>query len=163
MNINLYNSDVGTAPSPASPVAARSEFDANLISELKGDHVRLIATFKRLQSIAKSQPSMVVADLILLRELFRDHLETEEKNFYTYLDCLFENHETVRAEARAVWEDMNEIADAVSQFITDWISNPPALHTLPAFLSQLNRTMNVLMARVELEERTLYTLYTRTL
>ncbi len=69
----------------------------------------------------------------------------------------------MRDEARAVWRDMEEIAVAVTQFIHNWISTPPADGTVPVFLDQLRTTMKVLLARIELEERTLYTLYTRTL
>jgi hypothetical protein len=163
MNINLHSSDIGLAPFAVSSPAMVVAFDANLISELKADHTRLIATFTRIERMAASQPHMVVADLILLRELFQDHLITEESHFYAYLDRLLADHASVRAEARAVWKDMDEIAASVAQFIHNWISNPPALQTLPLFLKQLRLTMEMLMSRIELEERSLYTLYTRTL
>jgi hypothetical protein len=163
MNINLYSMDAGTEPSPLSASAAGMAFDANLIARLEGDHAGLIAIFSRLQSMAAAQPHMVVADLILLRELFQDHLMMEETHFYAYLDRLLADHASVRDEARAVWRDMEEIAVSVAQFIHNWISTPPADNTVPVFLEQLRATMKVLLARIELEERTLYTLYTRTL
>ena len=163
MNINLHSTDGDTETLPYSSSAKGIAFDANLISRLKSDHKGLMSIFKRLQSMAAAQPAMVVADLILLRELFQDHLLTEEAHFYAYLDRLLADHVSIRDEARAVWKDMDDIAAAVMQFIHNWITTPPVGPTLPLFLDQLQTTMKVLMARIELEERTLYTLYTKIL
>lgn len=88
---------------------------------------------------------------------------TEKVHFYAYLDRLLVDHPSVREEAHAVWKDMNEIATSIAHFIHNWISTPPTEQSLPAFYEQLNRTMQMLIARIELEEVTLYTLYTETL
>jgi Hemerythrin HHE cation binding domain len=163
MTTDPYTVDIDAeleSMSLSKPVIA---FDPNLIAKLNDDHSALIAIFARLQGTNTSELGEMVEALTLLRKTFQAHILTEKVYFYAYLDRLLVNHASVREEAHAVWRDMNEIATLVTHFIHKWISNPPTDKTLPEFLEQLHSTMRVLMARIELESQTLYTLYTETL
>jgi hypothetical protein len=163
MTTDPFRTDVHTESASFSSTAKGVAFDPNLIKKLTGDHAGLIAIFTRLRNTEHSHLSSVPADLALLREAFQDHIMTEKVHFYAYLDRLLVDHPSVREEAHAVWKDMNEIATSIARFIHNWISTPPTEQSLPAFYEQLNRTMQMLIARIELEEVTLYTLYTETL
>lgn len=163
MNINPYFTNGGIEISPVVTSTGDIAFDANLIARLEGDHAGLIATLEQLHSTAAAQPRRVITDLILLRELFQEHLMMEETYFYAYLDRLLAGNTTIHDSAQAMRNDMEEIATTVAQFIHSWISTPPTDATSPVFLDQLRCTMKLLKARVEREETTLYPLYKRAL
>ena len=151
---------------PVVPAATTGgiSYDPNLVAKLKGDHAEMITIYSRLLGAAQTGAVATIReDLILFRRVFQGHILMESVRFYVYLDRLLANHDTVRDEARAVRKDMNGIAKAVADFIHNWLTIPITAQTLPTFIEQLQGVGAALVGRVELEERTLYTLYTETL
>jgi regulator of sigma D len=139
-------------------------YDPQLVDRLKEDHQEMIAIYTRLLKAAQAEkPASIPEDLVLFRRVFQGHILMESVRFYVYLDRLLANDESVRDEARAVRKDMNGIARAVAEFIHNWITVPIDAATLPLFTEQLQGIGAALVARVELEESRLYTLYTETL
>jgi hypothetical protein len=138
-------------------------YDKQLIERLMEDHAELIDILNVLASVSAKTLDTVAVNLSSLQKLFQAHILAERVQFYSYLDRLLVDHPTVREEAHVVWLDMNEIASSIAQFIQDWTKKLPVEETLPLFLEHIGRTRQVLLARIELEENTLYTLYTETL
>jgi regulator of sigma D len=152
------------APAPSSPSTGGIAYDPNLVGKLKADHQEMIALYTRLLGAAESgRMETLHEDLILFRRIFQGHILMESVRFYVYLDRLLAEHPGVRDEARAVRKDMNAIAKAVAEFIHVWISAPIEPDALPRFITALKGIGAALVARVELEESSLYTLYTETL
>lgn len=150
-------------PVPKSSTGGIS-YDPNLVTKLKDDHKEMIVIYSRLLKDAQTaQIDSIRDDLVLFRRIFQGHILMESVRFYVYLDRLLAHHESVRDEARAVRKDMNGIAKAVADFIHNWMTIPITVQTLPLFIEQLQGIGAALVARVELEESTLYTLYTETL
>ena len=144
-------------------VIQSASYDPQLIERLKEDHAELSDIFTRLGTTTKLDLNSVQPDLIQLRSSFQKHIQTEKIYFYSYLDRLLVDHPTVREEAHVVWLDMNDIANSIAHFIHEWTASLPTEETLPLFLEHLGRTQKILFGRIELEENTLYTLYTETL
>lgn len=133
-------------------------FDARWIAEIKSEHARLVSLFSNLEKIASAQPNLIVADLIVLRELFQQQRFKERLYFHTYLDRMLVSHASLLEQALAVWKEMEKIASSVDQFIADWVACPPVTHMLPIFVDQLQRTMKALVVRIELQEGALHSL-----
>jgi FAD/FMN-containing dehydrogenase len=149
------------APAPATGGIA---YDPHLVEKLKDDHQHMIAIYSRLLADAQAAKlDSIRDDLVLFRRVFQGHILMESVRFYVYLDRLLAEHDSVRDEARAVRKDMNGIAKAVAEFIHQWMTIPITLQTLPTFIEQLQGIGAALVARVELEESSLYTLYTEKL
>jgi hypothetical protein len=156
------------APVPSRPAAPTPNaatggiaYDPNLVAKLKGDHAEMIVIYSRLLNSAQTaQFGLIRDDLVLFRRVFQGHILMESVRFYVYLDRLLSHDDSVRDEARAVRKDMNGIAKAVADFIHNWMTIPITEQTLPTFIEQLQGIGGALVARVELEETTLYTLYT---
>lgn len=156
-----YSPPPPIAPAPATGGIA---YDPHLVEKLKDDHQHMIAIYSRLLKDAQAANlDSIRDDLVLFRRVFQGHILMESVRFYVYLDRLLAQHESVRDEARAVRKDMNGIARAVADFIHNWMTVPITLQTLPTFIEQLQGIGAALVARVELEESSLYTLYTETL
>jgi FAD/FMN-containing dehydrogenase len=148
----------------AGPATGGIAYDPHLVTKLKGDHQDMLALYTRLLNAAETgRPESLHGDLILFRRIFQGHILMESVRFYVYLDRLLAEHPSVRDEARAVRKDMNAIAKAVADFIHVWISSPIKVQALPQFMTDLKGIGAALVARVELEESSLYTLYTETL
>ena len=153
-------------PPPIVPAPATGgiSYDPHLVNKLKDDHKEMIVIYSRLLNDALTgQIESIREDLVLFRRVFQGHILMESVRFYVYLDRLLAEHDSVRDEARAVRKDMNGIAKAVAEFIHQWMTIPITPQTLPTFIDQLQGIGAALVARVELEESTLYTLYTETL
>lgn len=79
------------------------------------------------------------------------------------MDRLLADQPEEREYVKSLRKDMNGIARAVAEFIQHWVATPPNDKTLPQFSEQLKGVGAALVARVELEENSLYTLYTEKL
>jgi hypothetical protein len=149
---------------PATATSAGVTYDANLIEKLKGEHAEMLAVYTRiLLSASAGRIDAIAEDLIAFRRLFQGHILLENVRFYVYLDRLLADHPSEREGARTLRKDMNGIAKAVAEFIYHWSSVAPTNETLPAFTAQLQGIGAALVARIELEESTLYTLYAESL
>lgn len=145
---------------PPSQTPGGVKYDSGLITKLKADHADMLSIYTRLLLSATSgRVEALAEDLIMFRRAFQGHILLENVRFYVYLDRLLADRPAERESARALRKDMNGIAKAVSEFIYHWSSVAPDAQTLPTFTEQLQGIGTALVARIALEESTLYTLY----
>jgi Hemerythrin HHE cation binding domain len=144
--------------------AAGITYHPTLIDKLKDDHQELFAIYGRLCESTNDKRFVKIAeDLIFLRRAFTKHILVEDVRFYVYLENLLKELPNERNHVRTLKRDMAGISMAVSTFCEMWISTPVTTLNESVFGDHLLKIGNALTTRVELEEKTLYTLYVESL
>ena len=149
-----------TATSAPAPLSTAVPYRPELVDKLKADHQELFRIYHRMADAAQQHKTDgIAADLAAFRRAFQSHILVENVSFYVYLERILAHSPEELGYVRALRKDMNGIAKAVSDFIHAWTTQPPTAHTAGRFAEQLSGIGKALVARVELEESSLYVLY----
>ncbi|QGX41551.1 hemerythrin domain-containing protein [Permianibacter aggregans] len=135
-------------------------YEADLISHLKGDHVRLVNQFTSLMPALKSGDIKgFKAKLSAFKTDFQGHIIKENVKFYVYLEQSLAGDETNLELMRDFRREMNTISRAVVNFCNRYAEDSMDATGIANFQRESNDIAQALLRRIEREERDLYTLY----
>ncbi|NIP74050.1 MAG: hemerythrin domain-containing protein [Gammaproteobacteria bacterium] len=143
-------------PAPGTDI----RFDPDLINQLKGDHQALLKLYGEIKSAFDAQKYDTVAKKLGdFRSALQAHLLTENIRLYIYLSHMFKSDDINFELVRGFRKEMDGIAKAVMDFLKkyDAIGVDPKL--APDFAKDFAGIGEVLGARIQKEEKTLYPLY----
>lgn len=153
-------------PAISQPVVRRQapaqtiSYEADLIDQLKGDHVRLVNEFTSLMPALKSgDVKGFKAKLSGFKTDFQGHIIKENVKFYVYLEQSLAGDETNLELMRDFRREMNTISRAVVNFCNRYTEDSMDATGVANFQRESNDIAQALLRRIEREERDLYTLY----
>lgn len=161
----------GKKGKPANPAAERPQeskcapgtrihFDPNLVGELKEDHQALLALYDDIKSTFESkQYGELPNKLDEFRSTLQQHLLTENVRLYIYLAHTFQCDDMNFELIRDFRKEMDGIAKTVMNFLQKYDAIGIDNNLAPSFSEDFATIGEVLNARLEKEEKTLYPLY----
>jgi hypothetical protein len=166
--------EVSAVPVPPAPVtnptrtelpssfsaASAIPYQGDLIGQLKDDHQAQLASFASIkQAYAEKQFTQLVEELDRFRAMVQAHLLVENVRLYSYLEQQMAvdpaNHQLIK-EFR---HEMSGIGRDVMGFLGKYreMGNNPAL--VKTFGTDFEKIGQVLVDRIQREEKALYSLY----
>jgi hypothetical protein len=138
---------------------SRFNYSAHLLPGLKGDHAELLKLYAELERMAlEGRFASIPASLGTFKSKLDVHLLNENLHFYCYVEerSLGERDKELIRGFRA---EMNGIARSVLNFVK--VYRQAGVHPAngQTFLTELRQIGEMLVRRIEREERELYALY----
>jgi len=133
-------------------------YEDKLITELKDDHQKLFSIFNKIEkNLHKGSVEKIPELLKKFHYEYRLHIIYEDNYFYTYMKNKYKNDEKTLNFIAEKQDEMNSITNAISNFINKYKSVKDI--ATDSFKNELKHLGMALKARVEFEEKELYTLY----
>ena len=146
------------APVPVS--GTHLYYHANLIENLTDDHQTLLDLFGKISAAYEEKNFDVVSkNLNKFSGILRGHLLAENVKLYVYLQHVLANDDENSAIIRDFRKEMQSIGKAVNDFLHKYSIEDWGTKTKQSFGGDLAAIGEVLVKRIEMEERALYPLY----
>jgi len=124
------------------------------------DHKELFKIYGEiLEQLDRNDFSGVYENLDEFKSQLNMHIYIENTQLYTYIKNYFNEDASQLKFIEQVQNDMDGIADAVSNFIEKWIDLEISSDNKEEFKKELEGIGKVLTKRTKMEEARLYTLY----
>lgn len=159
-----YNEPQSTTITPSNSQTSQAtkqiNYNPQLVNQLTADHKLLLDIAGK---ISKSYEAKKWTDLANNIQLFRSklygHLVTENVDLYLYLQRSLKSNPEGFTQMRELQREMSGISKAVTAFINKYadIDKSPAYRE--AFGAEFNAVCQVLLKRIQCEEKTLYPMY----
>lgn len=152
----------GLAARPQTGEAAvdAPPYDPNLIASLKSDHVSLRETLDELERyVLQKQFAKIPPMLTRFRDALQNHLDDEREHFYRYVALSVHGDAEKSAFVERTNTRMDGIARQVLIFTRHYTDIGVSLGNKDAFRHDLEVIYDLLGERIELEEKSLYSLY----
>ena len=167
--MNALLSFFGRKRNPASPrAAAGSErlkdvdlyYRPGLVPELEHDHVALRQQFEALAGFHREGDQDRALDALRrFTSSLRAHLLKENLHLYVYLKHALSRDVESAALMHSMRREMQDIGRALNHFVSSYTSEPWNQGTRERFTRDIEQIGEVLLRRIEEEERVLYPLY----
>ncbi|AZV45824.1 hypothetical protein C3L23_00590 [Nautilia sp. PV-1] len=133
-------------------------YEDKLIIELKDDHQTLFSLFNKIEKHLQKQNFEKIPEILKkFHYEYRLHIIYEDNYFYTYMKSKYKYNEKILNFINQKQEEMKSISKAISGFINRF-DNVKKIES-EQFKNELEKLGKALKARVEFEEKELYTLY----
>jgi len=134
-------------------------FENKLITELKNDHQNLFTLYHKIEkNLYKEHFEKIPEILKKFHYEYRLHIIYEDNYFYTYMKSKYKHNEKILSFINEKQEEMKSISNSIAKFI-NYFDTVEKIKT-DKFKKELQKLGNALKARIEFEEKELYTLYT---
>lgn len=149
-----------SAPAGAEAPGTHIAYHPDLISQLQGDHKKLLGIFGNIQNTFNTGD---LAGTAIVLEEFRSaiqgHLLTENIKLYIYLEHALSEDDG----SRHLVHDFRHEMDGIGKIVLAFLSKYKAIASHPELAStfglELDQIGAALIARIKREEETLYPLY----
>lgn len=147
-------------PVPVTQAAGSIQHDPRLVGELMQDHVNLVTHFTSLMPLLRQGDVRGFrSQLAAFKTEFQGHIIKENVKFYVYLEQSLSGDETNIELMRDFRREMNAISRAVVSFCNKYMDAEMHLAAMRQFEQESGEVAAALLARIEREERDLYSLY----
>ena len=137
-------------------------YKPQLIENLKADHLNLLDIYNDIKLASENNDFKTVEDyLIIFRNELEDHLLKENINLYIYLSHLLKNDPSNSGVIAGFRKEMDAIASIVLKFLVKYESIVTDEGLQEGFAKEFDVIGEVLGTRIQREESTLYTLYSK--
>ena len=156
------NKESGAVSASTLPAGSDNgiQFDAGLITKLKGDHQELIGIFTAINQSADDGHFNKLPDLLSkFMWSLQSHVVTENVKFYVYMRNKLKDNKENSVHLAEVRREMDGIARAVIKFTSLYSTTPITYETVATFKRELGQIGVVLVKRMQLEEGFLYPMY----
>lgn len=134
--------------------------DKDLISVLKHDHADLVRDFTAISNAAAARKYRDLPKMLSeFRTALTEHVAKENVKFYAFVQQHYANDADKTAHLKVVRKQMDDIGRAVSKFTNRYESEVLDDVSVQQFMKDLEGIGQALVARVQMEEGELYTLY----
>jgi hypothetical protein len=147
-------------PAKDTAPGTRIRYHPELVRQLTAEHQALLQTFGSIRAATiQGHLEDATERLEQFRVQLQSHLLTENVRLYIYLEHELAQDPSSYALIHEFRREMDGIGKALASFVRKYqkLAGQPELSA--PFLEELIRMGNVLMARIEREESTLYPLY----
>ncbi len=135
-------------------------YDSMLVEKLKEDHRTLVKMFSSVKSAALERRFDQIPDALSEFKLaLQTHLAVENVRFYVYVQQTYAHDVDTSDFITGLRSEMNGIARVVVKFIEKYVVEKLDKDNVATFLEELEGIGEVLVKRVQLEEKRLYSLY----
>ncbi len=135
-------------------------YDPHLIEKLKSDHKTLLSMYGTVaEAAAKGEVSRIDSLLRGFKVALQDHLLLENIRLYVYLTHHLADDDTNSEIINDFRREMSRIGRTVMDFLRRYTDNPIPGTEVNEFRHELELIGEVLTARIEREESSLYPLY----
>lgn len=134
---------------------SRFRYDKSLIKEYKKDHQKLVKILAKVRS--ETKPESIKKNLDIFKVEILGHLLSEDVRLYKYLKDYYKNDEDTLSLILEYEKSIKEIQKVVINFLDTYTSKSVKFDDI--FKTELEGIISALLARVETEEKTLYSLY----
>jgi len=147
---------------PVSVGSTGISYKPQLIENLKADHVNLLDIYNDIKLASEDKNFQEVEDyLIIFRNELEDHLLKENINLYIYLSHLLKDDSSNSGVIASFRKEMDAIASIVLKFLAKYESIETDVGLQEGFAKEFGVIGEVLGTRIQREESTLYTFYTK--
>jgi regulator of sigma D len=136
-------------------------YDPNLVPSLIADHQKLVGIFGEVGNALKQKNSVLLKEnLAIFSDTLREHLSAENIKFYAYLQHSLENDVENAIIMLDFRKEMQQIGKAVADFLHKyegtefWVDG-----VWQDFENDVRQIGEVLVKRIQTEEKVLYALY----
>ena len=139
-----------------------SNYNANLVKELKEEHKELFSLYKEILKYAKKRKyKKVLDDLNSFSLEYQTHIQMEEQYFYPYVFKKYENNPNLYSMLKKKQEEMQGITKVLINFLNKYSTVDKIEKKYYDFMKELEKIGEVLTERVHFEEHDMYRLYVR--
>ncbi len=133
-------------------------YDPGLIKKFHKDHEKLVKIVTAINdSVAEGNDKKARKMLKKLKTAILYHFMEEDINLYWYLNKYYKGNKEVLGIVESFETSIKEIQNTVTDFLDYYVKEDVALDN--EFKVKFKELVNVLAARIEIEEEKLYTLY----
>ncbi len=148
------------SPTPNKQVGGAGSYKPELVATLKDDHQILFNIVGRIQKAVDNKNwSTVTKELQIFREKIYAHLLIENIDLYIYLQRSLADDPVNLKMMRELQKEMSGISTAVVNFLSKYKTLEKEANLQEEFPSEFNDVCDVLVRRIECEERVLYPMY----
>jgi hemerythrin-like domain-containing protein len=133
-------------------------FENSLITELKEDHQILFSLFNKIEKKLQRKKYEKIPEILKkFHYEYKLHIIYEDNYFYTHMKSRYRHNQKILNFINRKQSEMKSISKAVSEFINRFDSIKEIKSE--QFKKELHKLGKALKARIEFEEKELYTLY----
>lgn len=137
-------------------------FDANLVTQLKDDHKKLVRVFTAIIKNTQAGNSERVASLLHdFQLLFNAHAIAEYTKLYIFLNHAYKHDNVQHKIIMEFRSEMHQIGKAVRAFCAKWSNVDLSGSKKQELMKELDEVGKVLTHRISVEEQQLYEIYNK--